>query len=261
MISAPLRRFNWASRLTTSRKLSHPKSQRSDVLTPLFLCKNAEEGGTMATWEQKKNIIRTQILNAASIYKNKLAGKVFLYVCGNDYFEVAFLTDRFLHLTGVKSNLRAQDFYEKANDSTLALNQFSFDNAHSYRNAKKKAIYLAQLPALTDSLVCVLRDMNTASITYKLGMTNINFTIGLTEHTDASGTRLSDWYLPRTLRVNDNAIENSADADFADFIFSKSASEDKYDTVMYADKEKQIPEIVTELLSEELKETLRETQR
>lgn len=42
----------------------------------------------MATWEQKKNIIRTQILNAANIYKNKLAGKVFLYICGNDYQNV-----------------------------------------------------------------------------------------------------------------------------------------------------------------------------
>lgn len=58
------------------------------MLTPLFFVENVEGGGTMATWEQKKNIIRTQILNAANIYKNKLAGKVFLYICGNDYQNV-----------------------------------------------------------------------------------------------------------------------------------------------------------------------------
>lgn len=202
----------------------------------------------MALFIEKKSIIRTQIIGAAAVYKEKLAGKVFLYVSGNHYFEVAFPTDRFLHLTGVNSCLAAQRFYDKASDSTLSMSQFFFDKDHSYRNAKRKSLCLSQLPSLTDSLVCVLQNLSTASITYKLGVTNLSFTLGLAEHTDLTGRKISDWFLPRTLRVNDKAIENSSDAAFVDFIFSKSAVDKKYGNIMYMDNGKSISSEIASLL-------------
>lgn len=42
----------------------------------------------MATKTDKKNKIRQGIIELAAVYSQKLAGKVFLYVYGNDYFEV-----------------------------------------------------------------------------------------------------------------------------------------------------------------------------
>ena len=74
-----------------------------------------------------------------------------------------------------------------------------------------------QLPALTNSLVCVVKEMNTVTLTYKVGVTNLNFTIGLTENIDCMGNKINEWLLPRTLRVKDKAIENSAYAEFIDF--------------------------------------------
>lgn len=66
----------------------------------------------MATKTDKKNAIRQDIIDSAIIYSQNLAGKVFLYVYGDEYFEVSFPVNHFLHLTGVETRLSAKDFYK-----------------------------------------------------------------------------------------------------------------------------------------------------
>ena len=44
----------------------------------------------MATKADKKNAIRQDIIDSAVIYSQSLAGKAFLYVYGEDFFEVSF---------------------------------------------------------------------------------------------------------------------------------------------------------------------------
>ena len=68
----------------------------------------------MATKVDKKNAIRQGIIDAAIVYSQNLAGKTFLYVYGDEYFEVSFPVDHFLHLTGVETILSAKDFYRNA---------------------------------------------------------------------------------------------------------------------------------------------------
>ena len=68
----------------------------------------------MATKTDKKNAIRQDIIDSAIIYSQNLAGKVFLYVYGDEYFEVSFPVNHFLHLTGVETRLSAKDFYKNA---------------------------------------------------------------------------------------------------------------------------------------------------
>lgn len=206
----------------------------------------------MATKTDKKEHIRKQIIDAACIYRDHLAGKAFLYVTGDEYFEVVFQTDRFMHLTGVNSKLRAQDFYDKAKESELTTGQIYFDPEHPYHGAKKKLPCLKLLPSLTNSLVCVVKDMKTLTLTYKIGVTNLNFTIGLTENLDFEGNKINGWFLPRTLRVKDKAIENSSDAAFVDFIFSKDASLDKYNIITFSGSGKAIPDTVRGMLVESL---------
>ena len=67
----------------------------------------------MDTKNIKDEQIRKQIITASEVYRDKLAGRVFLYVYGESYFEVVFPTDRFRHLTGVNSSISAQEFYDK----------------------------------------------------------------------------------------------------------------------------------------------------
>lgn len=202
----------------------------------------------MASKNAKKAILRTQINTAADEYSKHLAGKVFLYVYGNEYFEISFMTKQFKHLTGVASNLSANEFYKKAKANTLTDNQFWFDSKHLYDNARKKLPCLCNLSVLTNSLVCVVKDVSTLTLTYKIGVTNLSFTLCLTEHVDTNNNKINDLLLPRSLRVKDKAIENSIDSEFIDFIFERDAVLDTYSVLKYKDADKSIPKSIAHLI-------------
>ena len=206
----------------------------------------------MATKAEKKEALRKEIIDSASVYSGKLAGKHFLYVYGEEYFEVSFPTDCFLHLTGVETNLSAKDFYKISKKGNLSNSQFYFSNRYPFANAKKKLPCLKRLPELTNGLVCILKDMQTVKITYKLSVTNLEFTLGLTENMDKNGNMVNNLFLPMSLRVEDSSVEKSADGEIVDFIFSKNASDAKYDTLLVQDKSKSIPTSVQDLLNNEL---------
>ena len=205
----------------------------------------------MATKTDKKNAIRQGIIDSAVIYSQNLAGKAFLYVYGDEYFEASFPVDHFLHLTGVETKLSAKEFYKNAKKAKLPNSQFYSDARHPYANAKKKLPCLKRLPELTNDMVCILKDMQTVTIKYKLSVTNLEFTLGLTENTDDKGKKENDFFLPMSLRVEDSSVEKSNDGEIVDFIFSKDASMAKYDTLLVEDKHKSIPERIKQLISED----------
>ena len=195
------------------------------------------------TKQAKKIAIRNEIIDAAKIYQQELAGKVFMFIHNDEWFEVVFKTDRFLHLTGVSTQLTAQDFYDKAQQKKLTDKQFDITPT-LYKRARKKLPCLKRLPELTSNLVCVIKDLTTVTLTYKIGLTNLDFTLGLTENTDVNGNKINDWFLPRTLRTKDKAIDISSNAHFIDFVLEKGASEDKYRKFTFNCGNKKLPENV-----------------
>ena len=202
----------------------------------------------MVTKSAKKAQIRTLIMNAAHAYAKELAGKVFLYVYGNDYLEISFRKECFLHFTGVDTSLSANDFYKKAKSGKLNDKQFFFSPSHSMGVAKKKLPCLIRLPELTSTMVCILKDMTTVTLMYKIGVTNLEFTLGVTENVDAKGNKIDNLYLPRTLRVKDRSVERSKDGDIVDFIFMREAVTDIYKTQTFADSNKKIPRVIENMI-------------
>ena len=202
----------------------------------------------MATKTDKQNAIRQDIIDSASIYSQNLAGKVFLYVYGDEYFEVYFPIDNFLHLTGVETNLSAKEFYKDAKKGKLTNTQFYFSVRHPYANAKKKLPCLKRLSELTNNMVCILKDMRTVTIIYKLSVTNLEFTLGLTENVDTKGRKINDYFLPMSLRVEDSSVAKSNGGEVVDFIFSKDASVTKYENLLVKDEHKTIPESIRHLI-------------
>ena len=197
----------------------------------------------MATKTDKKNRIRQAIIESSIVYSQNMAGKTFLYVYGNEYFEVSFPVDHFLHLTGVETNLSAKNFYKNAKKAVLTNQQFYFRIRHPYANAKKKLPCLKRLPELTNSMVCILKDMKTVTITYKLSVTNLEFTLGLTE----GANRL---FFPMSLRVEDSSVAKSDGGEVVDFIFSKDASLEKYNQLRVKDDHKKIPQNIKHLIKD-----------
>ena len=195
----------------------------------------------MATKEEKKQVIRDMVVKAARIYSSELAGKTFLYVYGNDYFEVSFPVESFLHLTGVGVKLSAKEFYKNAKNAKLSTGQFYFDKDHIFANAKKKLPCLIRLPELTNNLVFILKDLKTSSAVYMISIANLEFTLGLTENVAKDGFRKNNYYIPKTLRVRDSAISKSGGGEVVDFILKKDARIKKYNEIMVKDDRKHIP--------------------
>lgn len=209
----------------------------------------------MASKSQKKNIIRQDIVDSAKVYAQHLANKTFLYVFDNEFFEVTFPIHSFRHLTGVESNLPVQEFYKNAKRNRLTTKQFYFTQRHPYSNAKKKLPCLKQLPILTTNMVCVLKNIETRTIVCTLGITNLEFTLGLIENKDRNGNKRNNYFVPMTLRTETTSVERSQEGSIVDFIFSKDTRHDKYDTILVKDENKEIPDCIKELLSEDLYKT------
>lgn len=52
------------------------------------------------TIQDKLDIVKNNVINAASVYSKELAGRYYLYVFEGNCFEMYYGTDNFLHLTG-----------------------------------------------------------------------------------------------------------------------------------------------------------------
>ena len=102
---------------------------------------------------------------------------------------------------------------------------------------------------MTNDTICILKDLKTITIVYKLSVTNLEFTLGLIESKDQQQKDLS---LPMSLRVEDSSIERSNGGDIVDFIFAKEACIDKYNKILVSDKNKTIPDCVKHLINSEL---------
>lgn len=200
--------------------------------------------------------IRNRIIEAAKNYAD-LTGKTYLYVYGEEYFEMLFAVGSFMHLTGVSSSLRAEDFYRKALNANLSEGQLNFTQSQTMKKAKKKLPCLEQLPRLTNSTVCVVKDLSTNTLLYKLGLTNLEFTLGVAQP-QFDNKFPPEVYIPRSLRVKDKAIENSSDGEFVDFIMVKSleGAGAKYSRLLYRDTSKAFPAELRHMLDDRLLEEL-----
>ena len=86
------------------------------------------------------------------------------------------------------------------------------------------------------------------SVIYKISVTNLEFTLGLTTN-DKDSKQL---FYPMSLRVGDSSVEKSGSGEVVDFIFCKDGSLSKYNEILVRDHYKKIPDSVLSLLDENL---------
>lgn len=107
------------------------------------------------------------ILDAAKNYKDKLCDFHFKIVClkngKQEYAYIGFRDNNFLHLTGVKSKLSAQRFYEASLNGKLSLYDFEIDKQGKVQRK------LEVLPYLHDLLYnsCMIGDFINSGIVIK----------------------------------------------------------------------------------------------
>jgi len=185
----------------------------------------------------KSQIIR-RIHSAAKNYKSYLIGNTYMFVYEDKFVEVLFKKSAFMHLTGVSSNLKSEDFYKHA----LARNglrpaEIYFDINHPYDLADKKTSCLSDLYKITVEDVMIATDMTTATFTYSIGITNLKFVICLGNNTDNEGTIINSCMVPYSFRVEE--IDNSRFNNLYEVthILRKSTGQKKYSVLTFGNKD------------------------
>lgn len=135
----------------------------------------------------KSQIIR-RIHRSALKYKEIFVGNTYMFVFNNDYVEVMFKKSSFMHLTGVASCLKADDFYNHAlTERGLRPGEIFFNEDHPYDLADKKTSILIGLGDITIKDSSVVMDIETKTFSYKLGVANLEFTVCLGDDKNSQG--------------------------------------------------------------------------
>lgn len=185
----------------------------------------------------KAQIIR-RIHSAAIKYKNYFVGNTYMFVYQNQYIEVMFKKSSFLHLTGVSTNISAENFFEHALiRNGLRPQEVLFGQDHPYDLADKKTQYLTDLYKITITDVVIATDIRTMTFKYSIGITNLEFIICLGDDTDFEGKLKSKCKVPYSFRVEE--IENNKFNKLYDVthIFKKKTGEKKYNVLTYGNIE------------------------
>lgn len=183
----------------------------------------------------KSQIIR-RIHRSALKYKEIFVGNTYMFVFNNDYVEVMFKKSSFMHLTGVASCLKADDFYNHAlTERGLRPGEIFFNEDHPYDLADKKTSILIGLGDITIKDSSVVMDIETKTFSYKLGVANLEFTVCLGDDKNSQGEIQGNCKVPYSFRVE--GIENSkSDKIYSvSHVLKKKTGEKKYHILTYGD--------------------------
>ena len=186
-------------------------------------------------YNDKMDLVRSNIIASVQIYKNVLAGHYYLYIFENQCFEMYYGTDNFMHLTGVGTNLSPNQFYELAKEGQLQTNQMYFNSRFPLSTAIKKTENLSCLPQFVNEGYFVVKDLATDTVVYPYAITNIDQSvlIGLKMEEE------TEIYIPKSFRVKGNIFDKTTDDKLFEihYILSKTDKSGLYDTVLYNEKD------------------------
>lgn len=186
------------------------------------------------TQQDKVNIVRNNIIKNVHMYSSYLAGRYYLYIFENQYFEMYYGTENYMHLTGVGTKLSSSQFYNLAKSGQLQSNQMFFSKRFPLSTAMKKTDNLKNLGKFVNEGYFVIKDLKTDTSVYPYAITNIDqsILIGLKEE------GVDKIYVPKSFRVKGNIFNKTINENIFEiqYILSKNDIMSKYDTVLYTEK-------------------------
>lgn len=210
------------------------------LLLPFF-----NGGNDMKT---KEYVILNKIHQGAKSYKEHLLGNVFMFVYNDTFIEVLFKKSCFLHLTGVVTNLYADDFFKKAlKKKGLMLNNISYDKDHPIDLILKKIFVLKNLYQVTIKDVFIIDNIITATANYRIGVTDLEIVILFGPDVNKKGEIVSPYLIPYSLRVESIKNEKFDGIYEVDFTFKKENGRKKYSEISFSGK-KELSDLPNEIL-------------
>ena len=128
-----------------------------------------------------KENVRTQLIIAAQEYFNLLDKKIILESCNFEYqkrYVLRFEKGNFLHLTGVLTMLKAEEFFNKCLDDSISTNDFDFNEIKNKTNIKYKLRCLVDLSSMFKQELLVQEQFVKNKVSCKIAASDKSFTIG-----------------------------------------------------------------------------------
>lgn len=204
----------------------------------------------MSKVKSDKLEIRNNIIKTAQLYQKYLIDKHFLVVYDSRYIELQFLPENYLHLTGVGTKLNAVTFFNLCTENQLTTNQFFFNKRFPLKTSWKKVKNLSNVFNLFKKDSIILEEITTDTQFYEIGITELHFTLCFKNFINNS-----NFYTVCSHRIENmsaSIVEKSKNAYFVDYIFSKNASDDKYNHVVFGSLENIKSKIILNMISNEL---------
>lgn len=198
----------------------------------------------------KSQMIRN-IHHACLYYKKYLLGNTYMFVYDNIYIEVMFKRSSFMHLTGVGSHLSPDDFYKHAlMRKGLKPSEIFFASSHPYDLALKKTEYLSDLYKIIMEDTLISTNLKTMTLTYAIGITNLEFVICLDKDLNNDGSLRSNCLVPYSFRVeeiNNNKYDNLYEVTH---VFRRNTNQRIYQDLTFGcqDTIKELPILIREKL-------------
>ncbi len=128
-----------------------------------------------------KENVRQQLLVAAQEYFALL--KKTITIESNDFefqkkYIIKFNKSNFLHLTGVISSLKAADFFDKCYDSSIAIDEFEYNEIKNKTNIKNKLRCLVTISSLFDKELFAQEQFVKNRVICKIATSDGSCTIG-----------------------------------------------------------------------------------
>ncbi len=194
------------------------------------------ERGTMEEQISFKERVRKQIIESAKIYQSYYVDYEYL-VCSSElkqkpYYILKSNGDNFLHLTGVYTELKAEEFYEKAFNGTLSEDDFEVEYGETTEKKKSsKGTIRRKINALpyigslftTDSVMEEEYSKNKIHCSFATSESNI--TMGFVE--------LKGNARPKTLLKGNGLNNNKVVA--IENVFRRKTGTDKFNEVILGD--------------------------
>lgn len=178
--------------------------------------------------DAQKNRIRTRLINGDRNYNKNLNNKVFLVLCDDGYItSVSFSKMNFKHMSGVKSDLLDEDFYNHALKGTLDLGNILSDQKYDISTLKKKTTAIEGISDVfykDGNKVLLIDSLKTHTYTFPVALRNIqsNICVGFVGASHVTRSLRKD--TEQSLRDNEKRVLA---------IFEKINGNNLYDKIVY----------------------------
>lgn len=192
----------------------------------------------------KIELVRKNIIDGARLYQREMVGKYFVYIFGEEQFEMYYGIKNFKHLTGADSSLSPEQFYQLATSGHLQEGQLAFNARFPLKIALKKSEGLKSIVLFKQEELFVIKDLKTDTATYPYALTNLDKSLLVVFNPKRVSGKT--YYVPKSFRIKDKNIfsKTSSENIFSvDFILSKTDIEKEYSQIEFNTAGKSLDEI------------------